>query len=73
MVPRRVGRTRIIARVKHDGLGVSATVAISAECRGAGNAQFEDEGSEARLTNPCSDALMHYFAPRGLLALQADS
>jgi hypothetical protein len=45
-----------------DILGVSATASISAECRGAGNAQFEDEGSETRPTDPCGDALTHYFA-----------
>jgi len=51
-----------IARVGRGGFGVSATAAISAECRGAGNAQFEDEGSESRLTDPCGDALTRCFA-----------
>jgi hypothetical protein len=36
-----------IARVGRGGFGVSATAAISAECRGAGNEQFEGNAERA--------------------------
>jgi hypothetical protein len=50
LVPRRVGRLMIspTVRIGRGGLGVGATAAISAECRDAGNEQFEgDEGRVA--------------------------